>query len=240
MDSEQALILAAKSDERILEKLIDQNKHHILRCASQTVGRFVTDSDDEWSISLLAFHEAVQSYAPEKGSFHAFYALIIRRRLLDEFRRSEHRSAEISVSPEMFTGAQNDLDADSGIHGAILKKTVSGDTGDFASDARAEIREVQRLLETFGFSFFDIPDVSPKAEKTKAACALAIRSLMDCAELMQSLRDKRTLPIRELSERSGVHKKILERHRKYIIAAANILGGDFPILASYLRFVRKE
>jgi len=54
------------------------------------------------------------------------------------------------------------------------------------------------------------------------------------------MRLKKLLPIRELSEESGVVRKILDRHRKYIIAGAEILDGDFPILASYLRSVREE
>ncbi len=243
MDLEQSKLLAAKTDDRVFEELIEQNKSRILRCASQTVGRYVTESDDEWSIALLAFHEAVQSYTPEKGSFHALAALIIRRRLVDDLRKADNRSAEISVSPEVFSGAradENTFAPDHSLYGAVIKKTVELNTTALAANARAEIAEMQTTLKAFGFSFFDVAKASPKAEKTKAACAIAIRTLLDSEELMQMLRTKRVMPIRELSRLSGVHKKILERHRKYIIAAANILDGDFPILSSYLRFVRKE
>lgn len=236
-------LLAAKSDERALEELIVQNKSWILRCASQTVGRYITDSDDAWSVSLLAFHEAVQSYTPEKGSFHALAAIIIRRRLVDALRKADTYSAEISVSPDVFNGAQSEEDphsADQALHGAILKKTVESSSADLAANARAEISAMQETLKEYGFSFFDIAEASPKAEKTKTACAIAIRALLNSAELMHALRAKHAMPIRELSELSGVHKKILERHRKYIIAAANILDGDYPILSYYLRFVRKE
>ena len=60
------------------------------------------------------------------------------------------------------------------------------------------------------------------------------------ALLLAQMRLKRLLPIKELSEASGVLRKILERHRKYIIAATEILDGDFPILAGYLSFIRRE
>ena len=53
------------------------------------------------------------------------------------------------------------------------------------------------------------------------------------------MRLKKMLPIKELYEVSGVVKKILERHRRYIIASAEILDGDFPILASYLDYIRR-
>ena len=43
----------------------------------------------------------------------------------------------------------------------------------------------------------------------------------------------------ELAKKAGVHKKILERHRKYIIAAAEILNGEYPLLAEYMNYIRK-
>ena len=243
MDEALDRILAAKTDERILEDLIEENKSRILRCAAQTVGHYVSDSDDEWSIALQAFNEAVQSYTPEKGSFQALSALVIRRRLVDFLRAEESRSPEISVSPDVFGGARTDHEAPSAEHGLrseILQKTAHSDADDLSADARVEIAEMQAILKEYGFSFFDLADASPKAEKTKSACAEAIRALLRSAGLMQSMRRKHVLPIRELCAASGVQKKILERHRKYIVAAAEMLDGDFPILASYLRFVRKE
>lgn len=243
MEQVQDRILAAKNDERILEDLITENKQWILRTASQTVGRYVSDSDDEWSVALLAFTEAVQSYTPDKGSFQAFAALVIRRRLVDHLRAEDRRTAEISVSPDVFSDVRPEQDAPGAEHGLrseILKKTARSDDDDPAGNARAEIAAMQAILKEYGFSFFDLADASPKADKTKTACATAIRALLAAETLLQSMRAKRLLPIREVSEASGVQKKILERHRKYVIAAAEILDGDFPILATYLRFVRKE
>jgi len=59
------------------------------------------------------------------------------------------------------------------------------------------------------------------------------------AILMAKMRLKRLLPIKELSEESGIVRKILDRHRRYIIAGAEIMDGDFPILASYLKYIRE-
>ena len=99
---------------------------------------------------------------------------------------------------------------------------------------------MQEILDEYGFSFLDLTECSPKAEKTKKSCGLAIRTLIASAVLMALMRLKRLLPIKELCEKSGVIRKILERHRKYIIASAEILDGDFPVLASYLRYIREE
>ena len=57
--------------------------------------------------------------------------------------------------------------------------------------------------------------------------------------MMRQMRKNGALPVKELCQRSGAHKKLLEHHRRYIIAAAEILDGDYPHLAEYLRYVRK-
>lgn len=98
---------------------------------------------------------------------------------------------------------------------------------------------MQAVLQAYGFSFFDLADSSPKTDKTKRSCGTAIRTLLAAAVLLAKMRLARLLPIKELSAESGVVRKILERHRKYIIAGAEILDGDFPILAGYLSYVKE-
>ena len=49
------------------ERLLAENELFILHTAQKTVGRRITRSDDEWSIALSAFWEAVQHYDPGKG-----------------------------------------------------------------------------------------------------------------------------------------------------------------------------
>ena len=53
------------------------------------------------------------------------------------------------------------------------------------------------------------------------------------------MRKNRSLLISEIVRKTGIKKKILERHRKYIIAAAEILNGEYPLLAEYMNYIRK-
>ncbi len=243
MDDLQERVLAAKEDDACFTQLVEDHRAWILSCASKAAGRFVTDSDDEWSVALMAFSEAVQSYDPQKGAFRSLASLVIRRRVTDHLRREGKHNAEIIVMPGAFEGALEEEDA----HGVNLhvQQRVAEDSmeeafDDSAGRARAEIAEMQDILGRYGFSFFDLAECSPKAEKTKKSCGQAIRTMIASAILMAKMRLKRLLPIKELGEQSGVIRKILERHRKYIIAGSEILDGDFPILAGYLRFVREE
>ena len=58
-------------------------------------------------------------------------------------------------------------------------------------------------------------------------------------ELQDKLRSQKSLPIRDILSSINVPRKLLERHRRYIIAAVEILNGDFPLLAEYMDTIRK-
>ncbi len=238
-DLERDVLLAKESDEAFAD-LVEANRAFILRCASEPAHRYVTDSDDEWSVALMAFSEAVRDYEGEKGSFRGFAAIVIKRRVLD-YLRSQSRFDELDVTPEAFDGALDEKTAggtELRVQQRMAEQAVAA-ADDTAQRAREEIAAVQAILKEYGFSFFDLAESSPKAEKTKRSCAAAIRALIASAVLMAKMRLARLLPIRDLSEASGVVRKILERHRKYIIASAEILDGDFPILAGYLSYVKE-
>ena len=55
------------------------------------------ESDDEFSIGLIAFNEAIQKYNSEKGhSLISFSELLIKRRVID-YIRSQSRNMSISI-----------------------------------------------------------------------------------------------------------------------------------------------
>ncbi len=236
-------VLTAKTDERQFNELVESHKAWMLKIAAETTHHYVSDSDDEWSVALMAFHEAVQSYEESKGSFRGLAAMVIRRRVVDYLRAEGKHADELSVTPAAFEDGLDEGEA-GGVNLQVQQRMAeeadAAPGEDTASAARAEIAEMQGILQQYGFSFFDLADASPKAEKTKKSCAQAVRTLIASVILMAQMRLKRLLPIKELSEASGVIRKILERHRKYIIAAAEILDGDFPILAGYMAFIKKE
>ena len=233
-------VLAAKKDEAVLNELITSYRPWILRCAAESAHRYVTDSDDEWSIALMAFSEAVQNFEQGKGSFRGFAAMVIRRRILDYIRSERRHMGETDVSPDAFEGGlEEPTGVDLQVQKQVAQSSVEAQADDLPGRTREEIAEVQALLAPYGFSFFDLADCSPRAEKTKRSCALAVRALLADPELLRRLRRSRALPMRDLSSDSGVARKILDRHRRYIVAAAEILSGDFPILSAYMDYIRK-
>ncbi len=241
-------IQKARENEADMNLLIEKNKKFIITSAWKTVNHYVTESDDEWSVALIAFHEAVLSYEEEKGNFHSFAALVIRRRLLDYLRTEARHAGEIAVELAVLSGDISSEEDMSPLELEIKKREVAL-SEEAAADGQGpgmgtvtvkdEIEAVQKLLGHYGFSFFDLADCSPKAEKTKRKCADAVAALLKDPALFQKMRETGNLPIKEISERAGVMRKILERHRKYIIAAVEILNGEYPLLAEYMNYIRK-
>ena len=231
--------LAARDDERRLEAFIRENKRYILSCAYKTTHRFIDESDDEWSVALIAFHEAVQTYEPDKGGFRQFASLVIRRRLLDEAEKNARRRNELAA--DMSGGETDDGDPVEPVRLEVQRK-ISEDSIRRREEliaVRDELSALGQTLSRYGVTFFDLAESSPKAQKTKTACAAVIRALLADKKLMGLMQESGTLPIKAICGATGVPRKILDNHRKYIIAAAEILNGDYPQLTEYLRYIKE-
>ena len=235
--------LEARTDQRAFARLAEGHRQWLLRLCAQVSRRYITDSDDEWSVALIALDEAVRGYDESKGDFDAFASVVVRRRVLDHLRREGRHGWELSVPPGAFEGTldREELDGtDTQVREKMSGEALDRDTErDASARAREEIAAMQSILKEYGFSFFDLADCSPKTEKTRMSCGQAIRCLIASVALLAKMRLARLLPVKELSAQSGVVRKILDRHRRYIIAGAEILDGDFPILAEYMSYVKR-
>lgn len=226
--------IMAKNDKNYTEKFLKDYENYILKTANQVTGKYVSKSDDQWSVSLSAFHEAIQAYSFDKGSFLSFSALVIKRRLFDYIKKQSKHFCEVAINPYIF---DNDSDEDDiNIKQEVMSKVAIKDD----NDAKLEIDAISQVLEEYNISFFDLTHVSPKANKTKTACAKAILYICENKILFNEMKRAKLLPIKILENNLNVPRKILERHRKYIIAGAEIISGDYPILSEYLRFIKEE
>ena len=231
------LVFEARNDDAKFTQLVQQNMEFILKTAGNACRHYIDTSSDEWSIALSAFHEAVMSYAESKGNFHLFAQLVIKRRLTDYIRRQYRMKPEMSVPPEVFSGTVEDEDVmGQAIQSEVMRQIIVEPQNDIV----LEIEAIGMVLAGYGFDFMELTECSPKAGKTKRSCAEVIRVMLSREDLVQHLRQAKTLPIKILEKEYGLHRKILERHRKYIIAAVEILAGDYPYLAEYLKFISEK
>ena len=192
----------------------------------------VEGHDDELSIAMIAFHEAINGYSGARGAFLKYAAMLVRSRLIDYSRRERRHSRVIS------------LDAPAGEEDKTLGDTLADEKDPHEETAvrdatREEIEELTRQMKEFGVSLSDVADNSPKQQRTLDACRRALQYARDNPELLDELLRTGRLPVGRLSAGSGVERKTLERHRKYMVALLLIYTNGYEIIRGHLKQVMK-
>lgn len=228
--------LMAAEDDKILSEFIHENKHFITNCAYRATHKYITQSDDEWSVALIAFTNAVKSFHEQKGGFLPYSELLIRCSLIDYYRTTKKFKPELSVSPEIFDSELDEEDSEISIKIEVLEK-VSKASEDRLKD---EIDAANVEFKKFGFSFYDLTECSPKSKKTKEACKQAVLYILDHPLIQNEIFQSNQLPIKIIQKNTNLPRKIFENHRRYILAALVLLSGEYPLLAEYISFIRKE
>lgn len=221
-------VYAAKTDPAAADAFVEQYMPFV---RSETVkftrAAIEAGHEDELSVALLAFYEAILHYEQGRGAFFPFAARAIRNRLIDHYRAERRHGGSVS------------LDAPAGEDGRLLAETLPDtrdDIGayDLRAATRAEIEAFGRQLAGYGIGFSDVADNCPRQERTLAAC----RAVLDCARanpiLLEKLVRTGRLPMQDLALGSGVDKKTIERHRKYLVAILLAFTNGFEIIRGHL------
>lgn len=186
-------------------------------------------NDDELSIGLMALDEAIDRFdASRPVGFRTFARTVIRSRLVDYFRR-ESRNLHIPLN--QVTG---EVDGEPGpleIQQAMEVYERERATAELASD----IALYTERLAGYGIGLEELERSCPKHRDSRLTLLEAARLVAADPGLFEHLRSKGQLPLAEISRRSGIHRKVLERGRRYIIAVALILADDeFVSLKSFI------
>lgn len=220
-----------KHDEKAINELVREYQPYIASCTEAVTGRFVKYGvDDELSIAMLAFVEAIKSYDRNKGSFLNFSRNVIKRRLIDYYRKESRNSGVISLEGH----ASEDEDTN-GTMDLSYKESVSQfSQEELNSYRRLELMELKKELEAWGITLHELVQASPKAEKTRYAYRMVIRYLLASPEAIHGMKTKKYLPVAEIEKNTGIQRKTVERGRKYIIAASLICSGDYSYIKEYI------
>ena len=232
-DAENEKALKAGENTENLDRFIRDEQQHILRLTGRVLKKHITESDDEYSIALMAVSEAVKTYDRTRGDFWSYAAFVIKSRETDYYRKNRRAGEnEIIVSPEAFGGDVEEDDPAKALQNDINQKTAT----ETDTELKYEIEALGDKLEAYGISFFDLAECSPKAERSRKACALVLKAVFTPPPLIDELIKSKTLPIKKILEREKVSRKLIDRHRKYLVTAALILKGDYPGIAEYIPF----
>ncbi len=224
--------LRAAPDNEKKNLFLMEERDHILYLTARILQRTVTDSDDEFSIALMAVSEALNSYDEEKGNFWSYAALVIKSRILDEYRKRSRHSGELLMDPVSFGGDIDgeDTDADISIKSELNRKTAVY----IDNPLKDELDALEEELKEYDVDLFELPAVSPKSGKTKTACGELIKAFFLPPPLINILKQTGKLPVSELLKRYKTSRKLIDRHRKFILASILIKAGDYSKIEGYM------
>ncbi len=238
-DSHQKLMDSIKriksGDLLARNSLLDEYKPFIWKTAYALCKRHLEwGIDDELSIALIAFNDAIDAYQFEKNvPFLPYSRVIIQNRIKDLFRK-QARTSDKESPLEIFLN--EDADA---FNPADNKAAWENYTNRTIEDERQEeLEQYEQLIEDYGIDFEDLVVVSPKHRDSRQLLFQAAKTMVEYPELMDQLLSKKQLPLNSLIALTGLNRKTLERGRKFIIATALILHfkADFIYLRSYIKF----
>ena len=206
--------------------LISEFKPFIASVAQKRVGRYLHyGKDEELSVGLMAFKEAIDSFKPGKGKFLSFVRMVISMRLIDYYRKCDREASSTIGDDE--EDAEFAWDRKS-----IEQYQADGDS----EDLKAEVIGYSAALSKWGISLDELVRVSPRREELKKLYQDIAGRIAGNKNLLDSLMETGRLPIKEIGKEIEIHRKKLERGRIYIIAMVLAIRSGL----SYLDMCRGE
>lgn len=230
----QKVIRAQGGDRELREQLLEKYRPFITSAAAGYCRRSLDwANDEELSVSLLAFNEAIDTFRPGTGATFLTYAgLVIRRRLCDFFRK-ERRAPVLLSEPQPGEGSVLDT---------WERAWEQYRQEEQVRERREEIQQYRQELEFYGLTLEEVVRVCPRHRDSRERLQQAALALARDPFLSRRFREQKRVPLQELSRRTGLGRKLLERGRKYIVAVVLVLlhPHEFPYLHGYLELPLKE
>ncbi|MDQ0159896.1 RNA polymerase sigma-I factor [Alkalibacillus salilacus] len=231
---EEQVLSVQHGDEETRHHLLSSYQPFIAKCVSNVCKRYINqEQDDEFSIGLMAFNEAMDTYSRDKGSsFLTFAKLVISRKVIDFIRQQTDHFHSVSL---------DQVEEDDESQTAEWRVSqVSKDEYAKTQDnwyRQIEIEEYNERLKEFKLSFAELADLSPKHVDARQSAQDVARYVYEDEALRHYVLDKKRLPIKQIEPHVSVSKKTIERNRKYILAVFVLLCEDFTYLKEYVQGV---
>ncbi|MDR5658852.1 RNA polymerase sigma-I factor [Serpentinicella sp. ANB-PHB4] len=227
---QQFIIQAKNGSEIARENIISYYKPYIINTVGHLSKRYITWSDEEASIGLIAFNRAIDSYDDQGGrSFLNYAYLLIKRDLIDYYRREKPRQhISMNYSTEKNDITNNQME--------VKNSFESFHQTQETQDLVEEILELDRNLNLFGISFEELEYYSPKHKDTRKTLFLMANRFIESQEFIETLLTKKRLPLKSFAKKTGYRIKTIERHRKYLITLIIVkLNPKWIHLSQYIK-----
>lgn len=207
-----------------IEALVEDYIPFIVKTISSITKRYVSmENDDEFSIGLSAFYEAICKYESNKGDFLSFAQLVIKSRLLN-YLSSENKHAIL-----------DSLDAQESFYLEQLKVEYLDTSLDQTNAIADEIHLLNTLLQDFKFDLNTLSTEAPKHQKTRNNAIEISEKVSQDRPLVDWMYLKKRLPITQIALKYQVTQKILKGSKKFIITVTIILDKNLRNLKLWIR-----
>jgi RNA polymerase sigma factor len=212
------LLLQVKhGDELSRERLIRHYKSFIIHTVGHTCKRFITWSDEESSLALIAFNRAIDTFQPESGRTFLNYAFLLIQRTIIDFYRKEKREKVLSLSHS------HDVEEDGSTYLEEGQTLESYFASVQSAELVEEILELDQHLEKFGISFEELENYSPSHTDTRVSLMEMALEFVKHQDLISDLVRTRRFPTAKFVKKTTYHPKKIEKFRKYLITLVIML-----------------
>jgi len=215
--------------EYLLQKnrniFIEENKSFIYLATYKVCKRTLDwNNDDELSISLISFNHACDTYEKAKGNFYSYAKVLIKNALIDYFRTRKNTPLLVFDSE--------------GKNVEFIDNKTSLNEFDIRLENKNRAEEIalfSKELSLYKLDFSVLIDSSPRHIDTRNSI---LNLVFICAKeefIMGYIREKKLLPVKEITILTSRNRKFIEKWRRYILSLILIISSEeYPYIKSYL------
>lgn len=207
------------------EEFIEKHIPFIISCISKFTGRYVSiENDDEYSIGMMAFVEAIEKYKESRGDFYAFSRLVIESRLKNFFEKENKHIKNKSIEDYKERGTD------------LVDNLEDYNKDDLNREFTInEIKKLKEEIDDFGFGFEELVNEAPKHKDTREkAIDISEKSSRE-KDITDFMFVKKRLPIKNMSDRFDVSEKVIRKSKLFIITVIIILFRGYRNLKLWIK-----
>lgn len=211
-----------RSNSQCENQFIEEHLPFIIKSISKVTKRYVSiENDEEFSIGVLAFHEAMKKYNEDKGPFLPFANLVIASRIKNYLlKENKHR-----LDPSLESLKEEGIEFSEEIINPIEDRNHLKD----------EIESLKICLKEFNFDFEDLVNEAPKHKKTRQNAINLSKKVSKEKHLLDFMYEKKRLPIKRISLQFNMTEKIIKGSKKFIITVIIIFDKNYRNLKLWIK-----
>lgn len=208
-----------------LNSLIERHMPFLIRTVSNFTGRYISvENDEEFSIGLLAFAEAVKRYEPDRGNFLSFAKLVMESRLKNYVEKKNAHMKEESLEALQETGIDFSQRED--------------EENEETQKLHEEIIKYREELLLFDLTLEKLADTSPKHRDTRRTAVQTAETASRDPETVEETYRKRKLPVRKVARLGKVTEKVVKNSKTFVLAVMIIFVREFTGLRYWIKGTR--